>query len=385
MEHNINAQIQGYNLSNAVAYHYRQFPPTDLGYEQLIAPLQRAASALARYDAVLTNLHNKDLLLAPLRRQEAVISSRIEGTVATLDEVLTYEAADEEEVMKGTRKSFYRQEVIEVHSYIRALGYAQKLMDEGLPICERLVRGTQSRLLFWGRGADKQPGRFKTEQNYVVDKKTKSVLFTPISPDSLDTGFKNFEAYINNEQLEPLIQTAISHVEFEALHPFKDGNGRVGRMLITLLLWNRGLIGGPYFYISGYLENNRDEYIDRLRAVSADNAWTEWCVFFLKALEAQANENFEVAEQIVALYEDMKDQFRELLSSQWTMNALDFMFGKPVFRNSAFTSTSGIPKQTAARFTKILSRNGLLKTVLPASGRRSAVYSFEPLLEIVRT
>lgn len=374
--------IKDYGFEGAVGYHHNRFPPNDMDYECLMLPLGRAASAIARYDAVLNGLHNKDLLLAPLRRQEAVISSRIEGTVATLDEVLSFEAADEQE---DPAKSSFRQEVIEVHSYTRALGQAQRMMEEGLPICRRVVCEAHNRLLFWGRGADKRPGHFKTEQNYIVDNKKKTVLFTPIAPEQLELGFKNFEEYINRDDINPLIQTAISHVEFEALHPFKDGNGRLGRMLITLILWNRSQISGPYFYISGHLENNRDEYIDRMRAVSSDNAWTEWCVFFLEALETQAKENLQTSERIIGLYDEMKEVFRKQLSSQWSIKALDFIFETPVFRNSKFTSKSGIPKPTAARFTKVLCDNGLLTTIIPASGRRSSVYAFEPLLQLVRS
>lgn len=382
--HNMIQQLKGYRLDNAVDYHYGRFPPTDIDYSRLVVPLGRAAVAIGKYDAILAGLHNKDLLLAPLRRQEAVISSRIEGTIATLDEVLAYEAEDEDTDIGKDKRRAYRREIIEVHAYTRALNYAQQKMTEGMPICGRLLRKTHERMLFFGRGADKQPGKFKTEQNYVVDNITKEILFVPVSEKHLTSSFRDLEEYINYEEIDPLLQTAISHVEFEALHPFKDGNGRLGRILITLMLWNRGLISGPYFYISGQLEEDRDEYIARMRTVSSDNEWTDWCVFFLTALEVQANKNVVTAQSIAALYENMKEHFREILSSQWSINALDFIFGKPVFRNSEFTSTSGIPKPTAARFTKILVENGLLTTVIPPAGRRSGVYAFEPLLEVVR-
>ncbi len=382
--YNVIAQLKDYSLEGAVDYHYGHFPPSDMDYARLINPLRRAASAIARYDATLSGLHNKDLLLAPLRRQEAVITSRIEGTIATLDEILSFEADDADAELDPKKKLRHRQEAMEVYSYVRALNHAQQLLNEGLPICGRVIREAHGRMLFWGRGAEKHPGRCKTDQNYVIDQKNKTVLFIPISPEQLNDGIRNYEEFINSDDIDPLIQAALSHVEFEALHPFKDGNGRIGRMIITLMLWEKQLISGPYFFISGHFEDNRDEYIDRMRAVSSDNAWTDWCIFFLESVEAQANSNLEVARRIVTLYEEMKEQFRLLLASQWSINALDFIFGSPVFRNSVFTSTSGIPKQTAARFTKVLSGIGLLTTVVPAAGRRSAVYAFEPLLEIVR-
>lgn len=195
---------------------------------------------------------------------------------------------------------------------------------------------------------------------------------------------QNLIEFMNDENWEVLIRAALMHLEFEALHPFKDGNGRIGRMLIPLMLWTQGAISQPYFYMSGYLEQRRDTYIDLMRDVSANDNWTNWIAFFLQAVEAQANENLKTAEKIRLLYEDMKEEFRSTLTSQWSTTALDFMFKRPVFRNNVFTSSSGIPLQTAHRFTKLLAEARLLRTVAPAAGRRPAMYSFEPLLEIVR-
>lgn len=372
--------IEGFSFEDAVDYHYGRFPPKNLDYEALTRPLSSASAALARYAGVLHSLHNKELLLGPLRRQEAVVSSRIEGTIATLDEVLKFEAEQDD----ATHPAHYRHEVLEVFSYSRALNHAQKLINDGLPICERLIREAHSKLLFFGRGADKQPGEFKTDQNYVVDQPKKRVVFIPINENDLSEGFKNFEAFVNEPEFEPLIQTAITHVEFEALHPFKDGNGRVGRMLITLMLWDKQLIEAPHFYISGNLEDRRDEYIQKMRAVSSDDAWTAWCIFFLEAIEQQAIENLDTASKIENLYEEMKEEFRVTLSSQWSINALDFIFGRPVFRQSAFAKESGIKGPTAYRFTKLLCDAGLLTMLEPGSGRRPALFAFEPLLEIVR-
>lgn len=377
----MNQQIQGYDATKAINYHYGKFPPQHLDYKVLTPFVSRVAASLARYDALLRGLPNKDLLLAPLRRQEAVISSRIEGTVATLDEVLKFEAEENDE--DGKKK--FREEVIEVYSYSRALNHAQQLINEGLPLCGRLIKEAHKKLLFLGRGADKQPGEFKKEQNYVVDRAQKRVLFIPISPLKLEDGMRVFEDFLNDLVVEPLLQTALAHAEFESLHPFKDGNGRVGRMLITLCLWTKGLINAPHFYISGKIESRRDEYIERLRLVSAEGQWTEWCQFFLEIVEEQAKQNLEVAEKIGNLYNDMKVTFRKALASKWMISAQDYIFENPIFRNNVFTSRAGIPKQTAARFTKTLVEKKLLTILEPASGRRSGLYAFEPLLNIVRS
>lgn len=384
MRNNDAKGMEGYDFSQAVDYHYGKFPPSGLNYEKFVLPLTAATSALARYDAKLEKLHNKELLLAPLRNAEAVVTSRIEGTIATLDEILKIEADVEDD--NPDDQSNYRQEAIEVYSYTRAVKHAQKLLNEGLPISARLIREAHSRLLFFGRGADKTPGDFKRDQNYVVDKRNKHILFIPASPEYLDKeGMTALENYINDEQIEPLIQTAIMHVEFEGLHPFKDGNGRLGRMLVPLNLWQRGLIHAPHLYVSSAIEERRDEYVDRLREVSEKDAWNEWVIFFLEIVKRQAEINMQITDRIGDLYDAMVAQFRELLRSQWAPVALDYVFTRPVFRNSAFTANSGIPAQTAHRISRTLTESGVLTQVEPASGRRAALLAFQPLLEIVRT
>jgi Fic family protein len=155
-------------------------------------------------------------------------------------------------------------------------------------------------------------------------------------------------------------------------------------MLITLSLWEKRVISQPHFYVSGYLEEEKDQYIERMRQVSRSNDWTGWCEFFLDALSEQANRNLATAIQINELYDEMKIVFRESLASRWAIVAQDYIFSQPVFRNNRFTQRSGIPKQTAAKLTRTLTDQGLLRELVPASGRRAALFSFEPLLKIVR-
>ncbi|QDZ12470.1 Fic family protein [Devosia ginsengisoli] len=371
-----------FDLTDAVQYHYDQFPPADIDTMRLIKPLASAAAALARYDQMLKGMHNSEILLAPLRNQEAVVSSRMEGTISTLDEVLRYEADHEED--EATDPNRYRTEAVEVFLYSRALTQAQHAIEQGTSISPWLIRSAHRVLLGFGRGASLNPGEFKTEQNYLADRSRRKIQFIPISPQALPLGMEKLTDFIGNDDWELLLRTAVAHLEFEALHPFKDGNGRIGRMLITLMLWHYGAISAPHFYISGYFEERRDEYIERMRAVSQTGAWTDWIAFFLAAIEDQAKQNLAQAEEIGALYEAMKDEFRRLLRNQWSTTALDFVFARPVFRNNMFTGRSGIPAPTAHKFTRILLDNGLLETLEAASGRRPALYRFEPLLRIVR-
>ena len=371
------------NLSDAVEYHYGQFPPQNIDAGRLIKPLSAASSALARYDQMLKGMHNSEILLAPLRSQEAVVSSRMEGTISTLDEVLRYEADQEEDSVSGEGR--YRSEAIEVYLYSRALSDAQHELQRGAPLSSFLIRAAHKVLLGFGRGAAQNPGSFKTEQNYLADRSKRKVLFIPIKPEFLNDGLEKLFSFIEGEEWEILIRTALAHVEFEALHPFKDGNGRIGRMIITLMLWKYGAISAPHFYISGYFDDRKDEYIDRMREVSESGKWTEWIIFFLQALEDQANHNLAQAEKIRDLYEALKVEFRDILSSQWSTTALDFLFSRPVFRNNVFTARSGIPTATAHRFARVLAERGLIQTIEPSSGRRPALYSFEPLLALVRS
>lgn len=368
-------------LDNAVNYHYDEFPPKSLDYGKFIEQLVKATDAVARYDQMLKNMHNSEILLAPLRNQEAVISSRMEGTVSTMDEILKYEADHDEE---SQPPQSVRSEVVETILYQRALKATQRAMEDGYPLSQSLIRTIHQKLLSFGRGASKSPGEFKKEQNYLADRLQRNVLFIPISPEKLQDGLDQLFQYIQESTHISLVKTAITHVEFEALHPFNDGNGRIGRMLITLMLWSTGTLSQPHFYISGYLEDNKDRYIDEMRNVSQNNDWEGWCRFFLEAVEQQAISNLRIAENIRDLYEDMKNIFSDILASKWSINALDFIFSNPVFRNNKFTNNSGIPAATAARFTRILLDKKLINIVEEASGRRPALYSFEPLMILVR-
>lgn len=373
--------LERYNFNKASEYHYGQFPPQTLDYGRIIKPLSDATEALARYDQMLQSLHNSEILLTSLRGQEAVVSSRMEGTISTLDEVLRVEADYEDGDEVGPEA---RHEAVEVLLYATALRRAQRAIEDGQPISEFLIRQAHRHLLSYGRGAAKHPGEYKKEQNYIGDDLRKEVYFIPIKPEQLQPAMQELTRFMNSADFLPLIVTALSHIEFEALHPFNDGNGRIGRMLITLTLWKQGLIQKPHFYISGYLEETKEEYIARMRAVSVEGDWTGWVEFFLTALAEQAKRNLKTALEISGLYEEMKPVFRATLASQWATTAQDFIFTNPIFRNGRFTGRSGIPKPTASRITRALVERGLLTELQPASGRRAALYAFEPLMKLVR-
>jgi Fic family protein len=160
-------------------------------------------------------------------------------------------------------------------------------MEEGYPLSQSLIKGIHQRLLSYGRGASQSPGEFNKEQNYLADRLKKNILFIPISPEKLQEGLDKLIQYIEQSAHPTLVKTGITHIEFEALHPFKDGNGHIGRMLTTLMLWASGAISAPHFYISGYLEDNKDLYIDTMRNVSEHDDWENWCIFFWTLLSSR--------------------------------------------------------------------------------------------------
>lgn len=367
------------DATGAVNYHYGKFPP-ELKIDTFINELASALMAISRYDQMLKNMHNSEIFLAPLRNQEAVISSRMEGTISTMDEILQYQADfDNGDIASPETRS----EIIETALYERALKRAQLSMEEGQPLSKYLIRAAHGILLSYGRGALKSPGQFKIDQNYLADGRGK-VLFVPVSPERLEDGLDTLFSYIETHGHLDLIKAAVAHVEFEALHPFKDGNGRIGRMLITLMLWRAKLISQPHYYISGYFEEHKDQYIDTMRSVSEENDWEGWCKFFLKAVEDQANKNLMVVEKISGLYKEMQHRFADVLSSKSSGAVLDFVFTYPVFRTNKFVGSDNIPSASAPRFIKLLLDNKLIVMIEEGAGRRPARYRFEPLMELLR-
>lgn len=216
----------------------------------------------------MSSMVNSELFLAPLRRQDAVSSSRMEGTISTIEELYRLEAEED----AGTPNSYKeaRNDDVETFLYSLALRNAQQAVADGAPLSEHLIRTAHQQLLSFGRGVRKRPGSYKMEQNYIGDDRTGKIYYVPIAPEQLAPAMSGLVHFMNEGAMRPLLRTALTHMEFEALHPFEDGNGRIGRMLITLMLWKLGIISQPNFFVSGYFETHKGRYIERMRAVSAE-------------------------------------------------------------------------------------------------------------------
>lgn len=374
------------NLDKAIKYHIGGFPPKVLAYEQFIHELLAAEQALARFDQMLKNLHNSEILLAPLRNQEAILSSRMEGTFSTMDEIVELQAklkeGENEDSINHTNET--RSDVIETYLYQRTLRNAQKGMEAGYDISDSLIKQIHQQLLSFGRGAAKSPGQYKVEQNYIGNSYGKDISYVPIAPELLPEGMENLFRFLKESTWPILVKTALMHLEFEALHPFMDGNGRIGRMLITLFLWREKMISAPHFYISGFFEEHKSQYIAEMRLVSETGVWNNWCKFFFTAVKKQAMQNLKLAEEISALYESLKQKFADDLASKWSFPILDYLFTYPKFRLPTMYKTVGIPEKSAAKFVKKLVDENLLFLQQEAAGRKPAVYSFEPLMRLVR-
>ncbi len=247
--------------SGPVQYHVGKFPPQALDWNRLIPLLGPANAALARYDGLLTAMPNASVLLSPMTTQEAVLSSRIEGTQATMGEVLEYEAAGANDGIDPNKEA----DIHEILNYRRAMRQATKTMEK-LPMCIRIVTDAHKTLLSGVRGHDKSRGRFRVIPNYigVYGRPIEEARFVPIPPENLSRGVDRWEKYLHETAPDILVQLAIMHAEFESLHPFLDGNGRMGRMLIPLFLFAKKVLHQPMFYLGQYLESNRQEYYDRL-------------------------------------------------------------------------------------------------------------------------
>ena len=362
----------------AVHYHMGRFPPDDrLDWPKLVPFIGPATAAVARYDGMLAAIPNPSVLLAPLTTREAVLSSRIEGTQATMGEVLEFEAGQEPE------SAARRDDIGEVLNYRAAMRRAEEMLEK-LPLSLRVVREAHSVLLRGVRGEGKAPGEYRRAPNWIgppgcsIDEAT----FVPIGADRLADAMSAWESYIHRNATDRLVQLAVLHAEFEALHPFLDGNGRLGRMLVPLFLWQHGLIRAPMFYISAFFEARRDAYYAGLLAIARDDDWTGWCRFFLQAVQAQAEDNLSRTQGIIDLYDNMKRRVDDLTRSRYAIRALDWIFERPIFRSTDFVTTAGVPEPTARRFLKLLIEAEILTVLWSGRGRRPSVLCFLELLSI---
>ena len=304
-----------------------------------------ASNEMGIYKGFLSNTPNPILLISPLLIQEAVLSSKIEGTHATLEDFLNYEAGNKTEIEKD--------ELHEISNYRAALFYALDNMatcstindSEKFPLVIRLIKEMHKILLNNVRGSSKDPGNFKRLQNYISSGST--ISFTPVAPELTDKFMGNLENYIHFDEIQILVQSAIIHAQFEMIHPFQDGNGRIGRLLIPLFLYYKEYLPYPTFYMSSYFEANRKDYITNLSNISKNKDWKTWIEFYLKGIIEQAKLNTSKAQYLLVIYNNMKESIITNINSKNGINILDFIFQHPVFKARQVSEKLNIQNKTA--------------------------------------
>lgn len=345
---------------------------------QIIKLVTKANIAIGTYEGFLESIINPMLLISPLLSQEAVLSSKLEGTHATLEDLLNYEA--------GNKVDIERDELHEIINYRKALFYALENIStinnndsKGLPLSNRIIKEMHKILLDNVRGSSKNPGNFKRSQNYIGS--IASISYTPVPAEQTPEYMSNLEQYIHYDDLDLLVQSAIIHAQFEMIHPFEDGNGRIGRLLIPLFLYYQELLSYPTFYMSSYFEKDRSLYISHLSNISKNNNWKDWFKYYLEGVIFSAEESTKKAQDILRLYNIMKEQVIPNLNSVSGIQLLDFIFSAPIFKADQVSEHLKISKRTTYTLLNRLIDEGYLST---DSAQRNRTYYCPQLLSIVQ-
>lgn len=369
------------NLSGEMAY--QSFmpnalppdPPIEMS-EEMIRLLVKANSELAVLESVATRIPNVDLFVSMYIRKEALMSSQIEGTQATLEDVL------DPMIDANTNRN-----VADVVNYIKATEFAVKRLSE-LPLCNRLIKETHKVLMSGVRGQEKNPGEFRYSQNWIGGQGStlKNARYIPPSPEDMIDAMSDLEKYMNaSDDLDVLVRAALIHYQFETIHPFLDGNGRVGRLLITLFLIEKNVLTTPALYISYFLKKNRVEYYDRMTEVRTKGNYEQWIKFFLQALLESAEDAITAIDELATLH----DKNVKLISNMGraaknTMLVFKYMESHPIIEIQKTSEALGIAYNTASGAVNRLLDAGILIQTTNANRNRNRTFSYEEYIAILR-
>ena len=351
-------------------------PPLDLRGEHFDR-LERANRALGKLDGLSRFLPDVSLFVYWFVRKEAVLSSQIEGTNSSLSDLLLYEQKE----MPGVPL----EDVEEVSRYVAAVSHGVKRLREGFPLSLRLLREVHEVLLQTGRGSTKQPGEFRRSQNWIGGTRPGNARFVPPPPENLMQCLGDLEKFLHDDPVKTptLIKAALSHVQFETIHPFLDGNGRVGRLLITLLLCAENAISEPTLYLSLYFKRHREIYYELLQKVRTTGAWEEWLLFFLEGVEETAEEAVSTATQILEIFAADRAKIESL--GRPAGNALrvhSLLQRKPVVSVAAAANELSLTTPTVRSAIDNLQKIGLVRE---ATGkRRDRLYVYSRYLDILQ-
>lgn len=296
--------------------------PPDLVYEgPLLRQIEEANWALGQLDRIGHDLPNPQMLIRPFQRHEAVVSSRIEGIIAEPRD-LTFANAG--------RPAKLSDEVREVRNYVDALNLGLKELEK-LPVCLRLIRDVHKRLMTGARGQEQRPGEFRDIQNYIgTPGGFANARYIPPPVAQMHDRLKQFELFLHAETTVPdLVRLALVHYQFEAIHPFRDGNGRIGRLLLSLLLHDWKLLTRPLLYLSPYFDRHREEYFDLLLRISTEGAWQRWIEFFVRGIVEQARDTADRANKLLALRDDYRRRMQSAHAPALSVRLTDALFEQP--------------------------------------------------------
>ena len=367
------------NLSGEMAY--KSFvpnplppvPPIELS-EDIVGLLVKANSQLAVLESIAARIPNVELFISMYVRKEALMSSQIEGTQATLEDIL--------DPMLDTNTN---RNIADVVNYIKATEFAITRLQT-LPLCNRLIKETHAVLMKGVRGQEKNPGEFRYSQNWIGGQGStlKNARYIPPSPDDMQNAMSDLEKYINtDDDLDALIQAALIHYQFETIHPFLDGNGRVGRLLITLFLMDKGILTTPALYISYFLKKNRVEYYDRMTEVRTKGNYEQWIIFFLQAIMESAGDATSTIDELITLHDTNTSVISKLgRASKNTMLVFDYLESNPIIDIGKTAEALSITFNTASSAVRRVVDAGIL--VQTGGGGRNRTFAYEAYLDILR-
>jgi Fic family protein len=366
-----------YMAGSLAGSHYKAFVPSPLPPEPalafapaLLAQLERANQALGRLDGITLMLPDPALFLYQYVRKEALLSSQIEGTQSSLSDLMLYELEETPGVPID--------DVEEVSNYVAALQHGLKrLREDDFPLSLRLIREIHAVLLRGGRGAGKAPGEFRTNQNWIGGKSPALASFVPPPPEHLADCLKAFEAFLHVDKAEmpSLIRAALAHVQFETIHPFNDGNGRLGRLLIALILCNEGVLREPSLYLSLYFKTRRRQYYEQLDAVRRNGDWEAWLRFFLEGVETTSQQAVDTAQRILALFDTDREKIRGLgRRAGNTLQVFEQFARRPILDAPTIHKALTLAAPTVRTAIATLQKLGLLNEITGQRRNRIWVY-----------
>jgi Fic family protein len=334
-----------------------------------LSEADRAVGALAGLGARLPNPH---LLIRPYLRREAVASTRIEGTQSSLSEVLSAEA----QLLVET------EDQREVLNYVRAFEHGLARLP-ALPLSKRLIREMHAELLAGVRGEERTPGEFRRSQNWIGGTNPSNALFVPPPVDLLENSLDDFEAFLHEDLRIPLlVRCALAHFQFETIHPFLDGNGRLGRLLIVFYLIERGVLSQPLLHLSAYFERNRDEYVGSLQGVRERGDMDSWISFFLRGVATQSRSAIDAADALLRLREDFRMRLRQVRARGRAADAAEALVGNPFVSVPQLVQSLGVTRQGAQYVISSLERAGIIERVPAVT--RPTLYVARAVLEVLQ-